>query len=839
MKKHFACFMLSLSLLLINICPTYTQSGSFNRILLPEGSHFGLVNSMVQDPQGYMWFASYGEGLHRYDGYYAVAYLNDPLDSTSLASNNLEAIFADHNGIIWIGTQQSGLDRLDPSTGIFTHFRYKEDDPLSLSNDRVTAILEDHEGTIWVGTENGLNRMDMRTGAFTRYLQNENDLTSLSCNRVQVLYEDRSGTLWIGTSSKYKNDSTSTKIDGGLNRFDRKNNKFVRYLHQRTDPHSLIDNRIGAILEDSKGTFWVSTAREGLHTMDREKGIFERYSYDATHPERLSGPPRRKNAEFNLNLFFLIEDITGAIWIGASAGCITRYNPQTKNAIHYSSFKDGTESMHYVSGAFPSREGILWIRSWIGMIYQVNPFQSAIQHFATGRIVHAIHEDASGDVWLGAFLDGHGLTKIDRTNGNIKQFSSSAHSPSNFNELSVDAFYEENDSTLWIGSSKGLSRYDIKTKTFIHFVNNPNDENSLSKDGVVDIIEDKPGALWIATQSGLDYFNIKSGIFKHYRHIPQNNNSISHNELTSLLKDRLGNLWIGTPHGVLNQFDSRTAKFKHFILSGAIGAVTQDHQGIIWVGTSRGLYQSNAAIDSFSQFEDSRAAITATTVVPAILEDNQKNLWISSSAGILRLSPNRKEISVYNKIQGVDASGLTYFIMRGEKGRRGEFFFSSNTGFYSFFPDKFKTNTTPPQIVISHFRLANELVTPSKGNVLTLPITQTKEIKLKYSQNTFSFDFAGIHFSSPQDNQHFFMLENLDNAWRKAGMEKTAYYYNVPPGRYIFHVKAANSDGVWAEKAISVIINPPWWNTWWAYTLFSISILNCFYGVLLNGGNEC
>ena len=76
------------------------------------------------------------------------------------------------------------------------------------------------------------------------------------------------------------------------------------------------------------------------------------------------------------------------------------------------------------------------------------------------------------------------------------------------------------------------------------------------------------------------------------------------------------------------------------------------------------------------------------------------------------------------------------------------------------------------------------------------------------------------------------MLENLDHGWRNAGNEKTAYYYNVPPGRYVFRVKVANSDGIWAEKAINVIINPPWWRTWWAYILFALLLGGLIYAFI-------
>ncbi|HLG38914.1 MAG TPA: two-component regulator propeller domain-containing protein, partial [Chitinophagaceae bacterium] len=162
------------SFILILAYPARGQQVTFNHVSQPESSISGIINGITQDSLGYMWFAVYNR-LYRSDGYQLVVYQNDPKDSTSLASNAIETVYADHNGIIWIGTQQSGLDRFDPCTGIFTHFRSKTNDNASLSDDRVTAVLEDHEGTLWVGTVNGLNRMDQKTGTFTRFMHNTND----------------------------------------------------------------------------------------------------------------------------------------------------------------------------------------------------------------------------------------------------------------------------------------------------------------------------------------------------------------------------------------------------------------------------------------------------------------------------------------------------------------------------------------------------------------------------------------------------------------------------------------------------------------------------------------
>ncbi len=158
------------------------------------------------------------------------------------------------------------------------------------------------------------------------------------------------------------------------------------------------------------------------------------------------------------------------------------------------------------------------------------------------------------------------------------------------------------------------------------------------------------------------------------------------------------------------------------------------------------------------------------------------------------------------------------------KSKSGELFFGNGDGkgFYAFFPEQLIINSKAPRIVFNDFRLANQLVIPGKKGPLHLPLDQTKDIYLNHNQNVFSIDFAGIHYSSPEENRHVFMLENLDNSWRKAGEEKTASYYNVPPGKYIFRVKAANSDGIWAEKSFNIFIAKPWWRTWQAYTLYGL-----------------
>jgi ligand-binding sensor domain-containing protein len=132
---------------------SFSQDLTFNLVPPPKGLYPG-TNAGVQDQQGHLWIGAFQSApLRRYDGYSNTLYSNDPLDPNSLAGNWVVSICADSKGFIWIGTQGYGLDRLDPTTGNFEHFRYNAKNSNSLSNDTVWTILEDGDGILWIGTQ--------------------------------------------------------------------------------------------------------------------------------------------------------------------------------------------------------------------------------------------------------------------------------------------------------------------------------------------------------------------------------------------------------------------------------------------------------------------------------------------------------------------------------------------------------------------------------------------------------------------------------------------------------------------------------------------------------------
>ena len=800
----------------------------FNKILPPPGTTLEHVTGITQDANGYMWFATIS-GLYSFDGYHFTSYVNNLLNPNSLASSRLESIYADHDGIIWVGTFGAGLDRFDPATGIFTHFRHEPNNLASLSNDSVTAILRDKQGNLWIGTHGGLNRLDLKTNNFIHYRDNANDPGSLSNNQVRAIYEDRQQTLWIGTGSPYAHDGGGPQ-EGGLNRLNKSTGKFIRYLHDPNDIHSLVNNKVRAIFEDNKGVFWIGTARNGLHKMNRQQGTFERIVNDPAHPEKLSPPSLTKESPLYSHITFITQDATGSYWIGTSEDGINYYNPEKGRTIHYRLGKDtaGAFTDRSAWWAYKSREGAVWLGTWNGNLYRISPLQKTVPSYHNSYSgFSSFYEETNGNVWTSTH--GGGLILNDTGNRIIKQILNDPNNPASLSHNDVDVIKEDNQGKIWVGTHEGLNLWDKKNGTFTRYRHDPQNSNSLIHDHVLNIYVDRRADLWLCTFGGLTRMTPKTGKFTRYLFYPNDTSSFGLNTVSSVLEDRRGKWWASClQRGGVIQFNPENDKSKTYLKGSTMAAMFEDADGSLWAGGNEGLFQYNHISDSFYRFIDPVSG-NGYNNVQSIREDNLYNLWMGTSDGIVKMNRQRNEINVYGRSSGIAEQqfswGACYI------GRKGKLFFGHANGYYAFFPGQLTTGVRPPEIFISGFRLANRLVLPDKNGPLPEPLSQTKKLNLKYNQNVFSFDFAVIDYTNPENNRHIFMLENYDNDWRQSGSEHRAYYFNVPPGKYTFRVKGANSNGVWAQKAIELIISPPWWLTWWAYTLYGLLLLAVVYTV--------
>jgi ligand-binding sensor domain-containing protein len=821
--------VLSFLILLSQLCAerSYGQDIPFAKIHPPTEFPYSSITGITQDTTGYMWFTA-GRVLYRYDGYKFISYTHDVRNINSLGKAELTAVYADRAGYVWIGTDGAGLDKFEPKKGSFVHYRNRKGDSSSIVNNTITSILEDREGNIWAGTKGGLSRLNKATGKFTSYTNNPADTSTLSHSHIRTIYEDRAGTIWVGCGSAFINDGTK-RGEGGLNRFHPTAGKFTRYMHDPLDNYSLVDNRVEAIHEDSRGVFWVGTAGDGLHTLDRQTEKFTRHLFDPASPTKLSRPALLENVACGAkdHISFINEDVTGDIWIGSMGG-VVRYTPQSGSVSHITSF--GPDSLIDVSARvmYNSKDGVIWLGTWSENVYTIDPLRKRVPRIDLNSPVWCFHEDKNENLWVGTSA---GIFLMDKNKKIVNHFDNNSLAIDYSDISHVIGINEDSKGTIWIGTTSGLSRYNNSTNTFTHFKNNPNDPTSISNGVVFSIYEDSKGTFWICTSGGLDIMNVSEGTFRHIRHNAQNSFSLGNNFVNGIFEDRRGNLWIRNwEGGGLHLFNRSSESFMRYLQGLSISCIFEDTDSTLWIGTEAdGLYKYDKTAGNFNRFIDENSFLTSH-IITTIIEDDLKKLWVASLAGIVCLDRSREQAVYYGINKGISSKDLRYGA--GYKLKNGELLFGTGFGFYTFFPQQVESNKIPPKLAISDFNYFNKSHEPVKDSSLNAVLENYRKVELNYNQNSFSISFTGLHYSNSLENQHFYMLEGYDLKWQKAGSELKAEYFNMSPGRYVFHVRTANSDGIWVAGRVQIVITPAWWNTWWFRIAAIVAIFGIFYWIV-------
>jgi signal transduction histidine kinase/ligand-binding sensor domain-containing protein len=804
--------------------PVFGLQVVFNKLIPPTGSDFSSIIGFTQDKNGSIWIST-TDGVYSYDGIQFTTLKTNPINPNSLAKNFTHSVCADNKGMIWIGTFGNGLDMFNPETGNFTHFLNDPNNPASLVNDTVTVVLIDKNGTLWIGTHGGLDKFDSETNTFVHYQYDANDSTSLSNNQVRVIYEDREGILWIGTGSPYPHDGGGPDA-GGLNKLNKETGTFTRYMHDPNNKNSLLNNKVSAVFEDINGTLWIGSWKKGIQKLDREKGTFE-LAFSESEINKVHNQQNLSNRGLTDDFIsFITQDVTGKIWFATLASGIYSFDPETRKTTFYYGAENSYSgfSDYGARSAFNTRDGIFWIGTQGGDIYYMDPSVREIKHTSiNGASVSSFYEEANGDFWIGTRNE---IFRIIKNIGVTKRFTTDDYiydAPYNLGYL----VYGDLEGNIWVGTTESLNRFDKKTEKFIAYKNDPNNNNSLSNNYAITIFEDSKSNFWVGTANGLNLMNRKTGLFSRFYAHPED--TVNQNVITCITEDKSGKLWIGNFFGMgVNRFNTENKEFKNYLKGTSVIILYIDTDAVLWAGAANGLYKYNPDIDNFIQFTPN-GSTTNILEVNSIVEDNQKNLWLITSNQIVRINPERDEISFFGQNYGVGQSLFNY--LSGIKRSNGEIYFGDQTGYFSFFPDEFIENSKAPEIVFTSLRLSDIKLNSGDGGPLKEDLNVQKEIKFRYNQNVFSIDFAIIDYANPKQNRLSYFLENYDISWRNTISDRRAYYFNVPPGKYTFRVKGVNSYGVWAEKKLDIIIFPPWYRTWFAYAIYALLFIAAVFGM--------
>ena len=720
--------------------------------LTENGLPQNTVHAIAQTSDGYIWIGT-EEGLARFDGIKLTVF--DKQNTPEIKSNYIRSLLADRQGALWIGTAQ-GLVRMQQ--GKFTLFTSND----GLPSETIQAIYEDRESNLWVATANGLALL--KSGGLTRFTTRER----LISGSIQALLEDSDGAFWIATPY-------------GVGRI--KDGQFTNY----TVRDGLGSNSVRAIQQDRGGRIWFGSLG-GLTSFEGNR--FRTYT-------TRDGLP-------NDRIISLQPDRDGGLLIG-TAGGLCRFSDG-----RFTSFNPGEPlSTSTILSLLEDAEGNLWIGTesgGINLLKETKFTTYTARNGLSNDLVKSIYEDHDGNVWIGT--DGGGLNLLK--NGRLNAYTTRDGLSSNV----VLSLAGDDAGNLWVGTPDGLNRFSQgKFTTYTA-------ADGLANNDVRSIYLDGRGTLWIGTRGGLS--RMRNGVFKNFTEV----DGLPNDLVTTLHEDTKGNLWIGTLGGLarLTNEEFTTFTTRDGLSSDAVISIHEDSDHTLWIGTNGGGL-NRLKDDKFTTYTTSNGLLD--DVVYRILEDGQNNLWLSCRKGVFHISKQELDEFAKGTITSIApvAYGTADGMMTREcsgggdpagwRGSDGKLWFPTIKGVAVIDPERLKTNSHAPPVVVEQIRIDDQSFAPSDR--LELPAGSTR----------FELYYTAPSFVAPEKVRFKYKLEGFDNDWIDSGTRRIAYYTNLRPGTYTFRVIASNNDGVWNQTgaAFSLYLKPYFYQTYWFYAVCLLALV--------------
>ncbi len=565
----------------------------------PNSLSHNYVFSLLETRDGLIWAGTDPGGLNVYDpksGKFQL-YLHDPQNPNSLPNDSIWSLLEARDGSLWIGTR-GGLSHFNRRSGTFTNYLPNSEDPRALAAAIVYRLYQTADGTIWVATRNGLQRYEAESDDFTTFRNDPHDPTSLSHSTVWAMLEDDQGNFWVGTRG------------GGLNLFDRATGKAIAYRHDPNNANSLSDDRIFGIYQDAAQRIWITTENGGLNLFDRKSGIFTSYQHNPNDPFSLSSN----------DLFWMCEDESGVLWITSRNGGVNALYPALQRFGWYRHIPEDPNTLKSsnVYAILPEANDVLWIGTFGSGLHRLDRHSGEMQVFQNNPAdptslsadkIYSIFRDEQGVLWVAT--SGGGLNRMDETGAAFTAFKRDEHDPGALRSNFITTIDSAGKGRLWIGTlGFGLALFDTATgKVLKEYRYDQHNPNSLREETIYDVTVARDGKVWIATaRGGLELLDPQTDQFTHYMNDPDDPNTILSNTVFSIYLDEAnGLLWAGTVEG-LSRLDLTAQTWQHFSspdsqASAMIVGVQPDGEGGLWVSTSQGLSHLQAGLEIYQNFD--------------------------------------------------------------------------------------------------------------------------------------------------------------------------------------------------------------------------------------------
>ena len=761
-NKHISIILL---LLLLKVS-CFTQTFNFKNYNIEQGLPQSQVLTIFQDHNGFMWFGTNSGGAGKYDGNKFVRFS----DNDGLINNVVYSITENHKNEIVFGTSKG--------ISVYNGFSYKNyNEKNGLTNSWVFKLLKD-EDKIWIGTQEGvyiLQNEKIRRFSFDKILDKAS---------VFTIFIDSKKRIWFGT------------INDGAICYNPSNNSFTYY----NKTNGLKQNLVFSFEESSNGDVLLGTV-EGIFYVDSKNVL---HDYDKI--------PR----QFNIGFRSLLSNKKNEQWFGTASDGLYRLS---NDFVANFNLNNG---LTYNSGMslFDDREGNTWIGTDGSGAFKFLGEQFTSYSKSNGlpeNYVNAVAQDINGSIWIA--LRNSGVTKLE--NKQINTFRFSVKNPNTIPDNDITCILPTKDNKVYFGTRLGLCvEENDQFKTLIG--DNFKDKYILS------LFEDSKSVIWIGTTVGL--FKYSKGIISPVDPVNALKQSGLEFLILSIIEDKNGMIWIGTENGLIKYDGTNITLFndKNNFVSRRISSAIIDNQKNLWFGSEEGLY--NYDYKSFTKISQKNGL--SSNNIWFVQLDNKNRLIIGLNTGLDVLDLN----SYYNKKIAIQHLGKDDGLLSLEnnynasfKDKDGRILIGTIDGLEIYDPKFDKKNNVEALTHINSVKLffgQEDILKYSSGidSTSLLPIN----LHLPFNKNHITFNFIGISLTAPEKVMYQYKLEGLDDNWTPPTSKTEASYPSLPPGKYKFLVKAMNNDGLWNSQPITYefIISPPWYNTWWFYTISVILLIS-------------
>lgn len=475
-----------------------------------------FCNGVVKDKEGNLWVAT-NQGLYMINlkNNSVSHYKHNFQNKQSLSSNLVFDLFVDKNNRLWLGTGGEGLCYFDPQSESFIRIE-------GLSNNFIHCITEDEYGRLWVGTERGLNIYSPKEKKNKIYLNNLTDKNSINDNAIHSILKDEYDNMILGT------------YFGGVNFSLKLYQQFN--IYEAGDSENYISGKaVRQIIGDRDDNLWIATEDGGLNFLDYKKDKFRVYKHTGA----------ANSLSYN-NVHSVMLDRNNELWIGTFLGGLNKLTLNNQRFTLYNRANVKAFNADNIFAILEDRSGLIWIASSNGVVTydrRKNEFKQFEPSIFFDETVNVLFEDSRGAIWLGS--RNLGAFRYNKTSNNLKNYR-----PSPGNSISdnfINYIYEDHNRNIWIATHNGgLNLLNTKADTITVF----RTKDGLPSNTIFSLIQDNDKNLWISTNNGLSKYNIDKKVFNNFttqEGLP--NNQFNYN---SAYKNKSGRLFFGTIDGLIS-----------------------------------------------------------------------------------------------------------------------------------------------------------------------------------------------------------------------------------------------------------------------------------------------